>query len=271
MYTIVQKRKLAIDTFLIEIEAQEIAKKALSGQFVIVRINDQGERIPLTIADTSKKTITLIVQAIGKTTKLLATMKKSSTISNVTGPLGNPTNIQQYGNVCLVAGGLGIGAIYPVAKALKEKGNKTIVIIGAKSKKHLFWEDKLKEVSDKLLISTDDGSYGTKGFVTDLLKQQLKTKSLNFVFTVGPLIMMKAISDMTRQLVRTTASINTIMIDGIGMCGGCRLKYGSEIKFSCVDGPDFDAHKVDFNDLLKRNSVYQEEEKHACRCARIKV
>ncbi len=261
MFHLLQKKKLAEDTYLIEIEAPEIARKAKPGQFIILRINEKGERIPLTIADKSKKTITIVFLAVGKTTKILASMKKGDSINDVVGPLGNPTNIKEYGTVCLVAGGLGIAPIYLIAKALKEAKNHIITIIGAKSKKHLFWEEKLKGACDVLFIATDDGSKGKKGLVSDVLKQVMEEEKINLVMAIGPTIMMKVISDITRNKVKTIVSLNPIMIDGIGMCGCCRVTVNNKTKFACCDGPEFDGHKVEWDELINRNNSYRGEEK----------
>lgn len=265
MYNIVQKKKLAEDTYLVKITSPEIAKRAQPGNFVILRLDDKGERIPLTIADHDKRTITLVFQAIGKTTLDLARLKKGNSVLDLVGPLGNPTEIREFGTVCLVGGGLGIAPLYPIARAMKGAGNRLVIVIGAKSKKHLFWEDKLTKVSDQLVICTDDGSKGRQGFVTDAMRDLLR-KKLDLVIAIGPLVMMKAVSSMTRQLVKTVVSINSIMIDGIGMCGGCRLTVNNETKFSCVNGPEFNGHEVDWDGLINRNTLYKEEEKTVCRC-----
>jgi ferredoxin--NADP+ reductase len=265
MYRIVQKKKLAEDTFLVRIVAPSIAKRAKPGNFVILRLDDKGERIPLTVADQDKRTVTLVFQAVGKTTRELAKLKKGNGVLDLVGPLGNPTEIKEFGTVCLVGGGLGIAPLYPIAKAMKEAGNKVVIVIGARSKNNLFWEDKLAKVSNQLIICTDDGSKGRQGFVTDALRELLR-KKMDLVIAIGPLVMMKAVSSMTRQLVKTIVSINSIMIDGIGMCGGCRLTVNNETRFSCVDGPEFDGHGVDWDELINRNALYLEEEKTVCKC-----
>jgi ferredoxin--NADP+ reductase len=264
MFPILQKRKLAESTYLIEIEAAVIAKKAKAGQFVILRIDEKGERIPLTIADSSKKTITLVFLVVGKTTNQLSLLKKGDSLMDVVGPLGNPSKIQQYGNVVIIGGGLGIAPIYPVAKALKEARNKVTAVIGAKSKKYLFWEDHFKGVSDKVLVATDDGSKGKKGFVSEVLRELMQKEKIDLVIAIGPPIMMKAIADMTRNRIKTICSLNPIMIDGMGMCGGCRVIIKGEMKFACCDGPEFNAHQVDWQELMSRNKTYLNEEKCAC-------
>jgi NAD(P)H-flavin reductase len=264
MFKVLKKQKLAENTFMIEISAKDIAKKAKPGQFIILRIDEKGERIPLTIADSTKKSIILVVLKVGHTSERLSKLKKGDTILDFIGPLGNASEIDKYGNVCLIGGGLGIAPIYPIAKAMKEQGNKVITILGAKSKKHLFWQDKFKKISDKMIICTDDGSEGMKGFVSKAFEQSIRKERLNRVVCIGPPIMMKSISDISRQRVKTIVSLNPIMIDGIGMCGSCRVTVDGETKFACVDGPEFDAHKVDFHSLMHRNTRYDNiKKKHS--------
>ncbi len=256
MYKVLQKRKLAVDTFLLEISAKEIAAKAKPGQFIILRIDGKGERIPLTIADKTKRSIILVVLTVGHTTERLSKLKKGDKILDFIGPLGNASEIDKFGNVCVIGGGLGIAPVYTIAKALKEAGNKVITILGAKTKKHLFWEDKFTKISDKMIICTDDGSKGMKGFVTKAFEKTIRKDRLNKVFCIGPPIMMKAVADISKQRVKTIVSLNPIMVDGIGMCGSCRVTVDGETKFACVDGPEFDAHKVDFDSLINRNTRY---------------
>ncbi|MBD3163862.1 sulfide/dihydroorotate dehydrogenase-like FAD/NAD-binding protein [Candidatus Woesearchaeota archaeon] len=262
MFKVLQKKKLAENTFMLQVKAGDIAGKAKPGQFIILRIDEKGERVPLTIADTTKSTVTLVVLKVGHTSERLSKLKKGYTILDFIGPLGNPSRIEKYGNVCLVAGGLGIAPMYPIAKALKEKGNRVIAVIGAKTKKHLFWEDKFEKISDKMVICTDDGSRGIKGFVTAAFEKSIKKDKLNKVFCIGPPVMMKAVSDISRRRVKTTVSLNPIMVDGIGMCGSCRVTVAGRTKFACVDGPEFDAHKVDFDSLIHRNTRYDKIKKH---------
>ncbi len=263
MSDILKKKKLGENIYLMDVEAPDIAKKARPGQFVILRIDEKGERIPLTIADYDKKKITLVFLVVGHTTERLSQLKKGDKLLDFVGPLGKPSLIKDYGTVCMVGGGLGIAPIYPIAKALK-KNNKIITIIGAKTKKHLFWEDKFKDISDKLLVATDDGSKGHKGFVTELLKNVLEKNKANLVIAIGPPIMMKVISKQTRGRVKTIVSLNPIMVDGMGMCGGCRVVVDGQTKFACVDGPEFDGHKVNWDELINRNQMYGAEE-HKCR------
>jgi ferredoxin--NADP+ reductase len=263
MYKIKEKKVLAENTILIKIIAPEIAKKARAGNFIILRIDEKGERIPLTISDYDNNTITIVFLVVGKTTNDLSSLSKGDYILDVVGPLGNAIEVEKYGTVVFVGGGLGIAAIYPQLRALK-KLNKVISIIGARTKELLFLVDKIKENSDETIICTDDGSFGRKGFVTEALKDLIENEKIDRVVAIGPPIMMKAVSEVTRdKKIKTIASINTIMVDGIGMCGSCRVRVDNEIKFACVDGPEFDAHQVDWDEFLKRNLRYKEEE-HEC-------
>jgi len=264
MFPILKKQKLAENSYMIEIEASDIARKAKPGQFIILRIDEHGERIPLSIADISKKSITIIFLVAGKTTEQLSKLKKGDFILNFVGPLGNPTELKKLGHVCLVGGGIGVASLYIIAKAFREQGNKITIIIGARTKDLLITEDKLKEVSDKLLIATDDGSKGKKGFVTDVLKGVIDKSKIDLVFAVGPVIMMSAVSKLTYKRIRTVVSLNPIMVDGTGMCGSCRVSIDGETKFACVDGPEFNADLVNWDELINRNSVYEEEE-HKCK------
>ena len=270
MPVILTKKDLAQQVKLFVISAPEIAKKALPGQFVVVRLDETGERIPLTIADMDpvKGTITLVVQEVGYTTKKMGKLNKGDNISDLVGPLGHPSHIENVGTVIGIAGGVGIAPLYPVLRAFKQKGNSTISIIGSRSKELLFWEDKMRTISDTVYITTDDGSYGKKGLVIDPLKELIqKGTSINLVFAVGPAIMMRAVAEVTRpHNIHTIVSLNPIMIDATGMCGGCRVSIGGKTKFACVDGPEFDAHEVDFDLLLHRQKMYLEEEKkHKCK------
>ena len=266
MNEIVKKQKLAKDIHLIQVKSPLVAKNAKPGQFVMLQIDDKGERIPLSIADFDKTSITLIFATVGKTTKDLAKMKKGDSILHFSGPLGNPTKIAEFGTVCLVGGGFGIAPLYPIAKAMKKAGNQVIIIVGVRDKKLLFWEDLLKKTADELIITTDNGSKGIKGFATDALLQVMKKKRMNLVITIGPPVMMESVAKATFQRVKTIASLNSIMLDGTGMCGSCRVKIGEEVKFACVDGPEFNAHEVDWATVVNRNKRYEEHEKHICRC-----
>lgn len=252
----------------ISLFAPDIAAKAKPGEFVVFIVNEYGERVPLTVvnADKEKGCITLIFQEAGFSTMALGKMDIGDSLYALSGPLGHATAIKNYGQVILVGGGVGIAEIYPVAKALKNIGNHVTVILGARTKDILILEKELREASSEILVATDDGSYGRKGFTTDIL-QELLTKSRDYalVYAVGPIPMMKRIAAVTGNFnIPTTVSLNAIMIDGTGMCGCCRVTIGNEVKFTCVDGPEFDAHLVNWDELEKRNRVYLNKEKHLC-------
>jgi len=277
VYEILEKQTLSDVTKLMVVSAPQVAHKARPGQFVIVRNDERGERIPLTIADFDRQagTITLIFQEVGKSTMQMGTMKVGDAFATVAGPLGHPTEIENYGTVVCVGGGVGIAPIYPIARGLKEAGNHVISIIGARSKNLLFWEDKMRAASDELIVCTDDGSYARKALVTEPLKELLEARpgQIARVWAIGPAIMMKFVSLTTQPYkVPTIVSLNTIMIDGTGMCGGCRVLLEDGAQFVCVDGPEFDGHKVDWNNLLARQAYYRDEERlavekwqHECR------
>lgn len=276
MYRIVRKQVLAPTVTRFDIEAPFIARKRKAGNFVMIRVENNGERIPLTIADgdPARGTITLIVQAIGKTTKLLCSKNEGEEVLDVVGPLGNPTPITQIGHVVCVGGGVGTAELYPIAKALRDAGNSVTAIVGARTRDLVILEEEMRAIADATHVTTDDGTYGRRGFVTDQLKDILDNgNAVGAVFAIGPLPMMKAVADLTRPYgVHTLVSLNTIMVDGTGMCGGCRVSIGGEMKFACVDGPEFDGHKVDFNELMMRNRTYVElerisDERHRCRLA----
>jgi ferredoxin--NADP+ reductase len=265
---IINKKEIAPNVKLFDIYAPDIAKKCLPGNFIILMTSEQGERIPLTINDydRSKGTIRIIVQEVGKTTQELGEMDKGDTLPNLMGPLGHPSEIEYFGKVVCIGGGVGNAVVYPVARELKNKGNEIIGIIGAKTKELVILENEMKKICSNLYITTDDGSYGKKGFVTDALNEVLSAEKINRVIAIGPIIMMKKVSEITKQKnIPTIVSLNPIMIDGTGMCGGCRVSVGNETKFACVDGPEFDGHKVDFDELIHRNNRFQEEEKHECK------
>jgi ferredoxin--NADP+ reductase len=277
MYKILEKQALSDVTKLMVVEAPQVARKAKPGQFVIVRVDEPGERIPLTIADFDRDagTITLIFQEVGKSTMQMGTLKPRDELITVAGPLGHPTEIEKYGTVVMVGGGVGIAPTFPIARALKEAGNTVISIIGARNKSLLFWEDRMRAVSDELIICTDDGSYGRKAVVTEPLKELLDARkgAIVRVWAIGPAVMMKFVAMATKPYnVKTIVSLNTIMIDGTGMCGGCRVVLDEGAQFVCVDGPEFDAHKVNWDILLSRLRFYGEQErlaverwKHQCR------
>lgn len=266
MFKILEKQVLTPEIKLMVIDAPRVARKAKAGQFVILRINDQGERIPLTIADfdPEKGTVTIIFQEVGKTTMMLGEMEAGDTILDFVGPLGKEMEEKNFGHVVCVGGGVGIAPTFPKARALKEAGNRVTSIIGARTASMLFWEDKMREVSDKLYVTTDDGSYGEKGFVTTVLERVLEQEKVDLVIAVGPVMMMKMTSLLTKKHgVPTLVSLNPIMVDGTGMCGCCRVSVNGQCKFTCVDGPIFDGHAVDFDELLSRQRIYLEEEKRA--------
>ena len=265
MYKILVKQQLAPSVQLFEVEAPLIAKKAQPGQFVILRINEDGERIPLTIADFNREkgTITIIFQEVGASTTELGLLNEQDTILDLVGPLGKPTHIEKLGTVVCVGGGIGIAPVYPIARGMKEAGNEVISIIGARSEDILIYEQEMAAVSDELIITTDDGSKGLKALVTQPLKELLDSdKTISLVVAIGPVIMMKFVAETTRAYgVPTVVSLNPIMVDGTGMCGGCRVSVGNENKFACVDGPEFDGHKVDFDLLMARQRMYKPHEK----------
>jgi len=268
VYKILKKEVLSDVTKLMDIEAPHVARKARAGQFIIVRIDEQGERIPLTIADYNRDEglITIIFQEVGKSTMQLGKLEPGETVASFAGPLGHPTEIDNYGTVVCVGGGVGVAPIYPIAKALKETGNTVISIIGARNKSLLFWEEKMRAVSSELIVCTDDGSHGRKSLVTEPLTEILKNsdRKVAHVWAIGPAIMMKFVAAATKPFaVPTTVSLNTIMIDGTGMCGGCRVLLDDGARFVCVDGPEFNGHKVDWDNLLSRLQFYREEERAA--------
>ena len=267
MYKIIEKKVLNSYVTELKIEAPFIAKKVQPGQFVIIRIDEKGERIPLTVADFDKQkgSITIIFHAIGYTTKKLSQMNEGEFILNCVGPLGKPTEFDSPKNVVVIGGGAGCAIAYPSAKYLFNKGIDTKIIAGFRNKDFVILEDEMKNVSNEL-FTTDDGSYGEKGFVTDILKEIIENETIDLVIAIGPIPMMKFVSDITKKKgIKTIVSLNPIMIDGTGMCGGCRVKVGGETKFACVDGPEFDGHLVDFDELIHRNSFYKEEEDHICK------
>jgi len=267
MFLIKEARFLAPDIKLLEIQAPRVAQKRKAGQFVIVRVHEHGERIPLTIADSdaTQGTITLIVQGVGKTTKLINMLKAGDALLDVVGPLGQPSDIRSFGTVVVIGGGVGTATAYPTAVSMKQAGNHVISIIGAKTKEMLILESQMRRTSDVLYVMTDDGSYGEKGFVTQKLRQLIdQGQPIDHVLAIGPIPMMYAVAETTRPYhIRTVVSLNPIMIDGTGMCGGCRVLVGGENRFACVDGPEFDAHAVDFRVLAQRNELYRPQEREA--------
>lgn len=287
MYRITAKEELSPVTKLFKVRAPEVARKAQPGQFVILRASERGERIPLTVADFDRDAgeITLVFQEVGKTTKLLGTMQVGDELASFTGPLGRPTEIENYGTVICVGGGVGIALTYPIARALKDAGNTVISIIAARTESLMFWQDKMREVSHEfadgkmegLIVCTDDGTCGIKALAPEPLKEILASgRKVDRIWAIGPAVMMKFTALATRPFgVKTYVSLNSIMVDGTGMCGACRVEVGGETKFVCVDGPEFDGHEVDWGLLLERQRFYLEQEKqalqlfekeHECRC-----
>ena len=266
MYRITAREDLSPVTKLFKVEAPEVARKAKAGQFVIIRIDEQGERVPLTVADYDRQSgeITLVFQEVGKTTKQLGQMKPGDELASFVGPLGRPTDIEKFGTVMCVGGGVGIAPIYPIARALREAGNYVISIIGARNVSLLFWEDKMRSVSDELTVCTDDGSYARKALVPEPMKEILAARKVDMIWAIGPAIMMKFAALATLPFgVKTIVSLNSIMVDGTGMCGACRVEVGGKTRFVCVDGPEFDGHQVDWGLLLERQRIYLEQEKRA--------
>ena len=274
-YTILEKKQIAPQVHLMKVLASDVAKAAKAGQFIILRIDETSERIPLTIADfnADEGSVTIIFQEMGKTTKQLAGMTDADVLQDFVGPLGKPADVRKLGTVILVGGGVGIAPVYPQVKAYRDAGNKVISIIGARNKDLLILEDEMRAASDELYVATDDGSKGHHGFVTEVAKNILDSgEKIARIVVIGPPILMKVAAGMTAPYgVETIVSLNPIMIDGTGMCGGCRVSVGGETRFACVDGPEFDAHKVDFNLLMSRLGLYRSEEaqcqeNHNCTC-----
>ena len=265
MFPIIDARPLGNGVKQFEIAASRIARAQKPGQFVIIRLHEHGERIPLTIkgSDPKRGTITLVVQAIGKTTTELNALQTGDAILDVVGPLGKPSEIERFGTAVVIGGGVGTAIALPTARALKEAGNHVITIIGARSKDLLILEKEVRAVSDETFVMTDDGSYGDKGLVTDKLRA-LISEGIDYVLAIGPIPMMRAVAEVTREAkIRTVVSLNSIMVDGTGMCGGCRVVVNGKSEFACVDGPEFDAHTVDFQVLAQRNAMYRQQEKES--------
>ncbi len=278
MFRIVDKKQLSPNVFRMELRAERIAKAYRPGQFVILRVDPKGERIPLTIAnaDVEKGLITLIIQTLGYSTRRLCRLNAGDSILDLAGPLGRPTELEKFGHVVLVGGGVGTAVIYPQAKALKEMGNYVTAIMGGRTRELVILEDELRAICDGVIACTDDGSYGKKGFVTTALQEVIDKSEpkVDAVMAAGPVMMMKAISDLTRpDGIKTIVSLNPIMVDGTGMCGGCRVTVGGKTLFACVDGPEFDGHQVDFKELADRLGTYrnaeksmlEKEESHECK------
>ena len=265
MYRILKKQELSPGILEYDIEAPRVAKKALPGQFIVLRVNEEGERVPLTIADfdREKGIVTILFQVVGASTGLLASLQEGDSILDFVGPLGQPSELSDHmGTVVFVGGGIGVAPVYPIARAAHELGNKVISILGAKTKDILIFEERMRAISDEVLITTDDGSYGIKGFVTNAIEELIKRgEKIDQVTAIGPGVMMKSVAEATRPYgIKTVVSLNPIMVDGTGMCGGCRVQVGEETKFACVDGPEFDGHLVDFQGLMARGKMYRTQE-----------
>lgn len=265
MYRILKKQELSPGILEYDIEAPRVAKKALPGQFIVLRVNEEGERVPLTIADfdREKGIVTILFQVVGASTELLASLQEGDSILDFVGPLGQPSELSNHmGTVVFVGGGIGVAPVYPIARAAHELGNKVISILGAKTKDILIFEERMRAISDEVLITTDDGSYGIKGFVTNAIEKLIKRgEKIDQVTAIGPGVMMKSVAEATRPYgIKTIVSLNPIMVDGTGMCGGCRVQVGEETKFACVDGPEFDGHLVDFHGLMARGRMYRTQE-----------
>ncbi len=263
-YKILSKKEICPNQYEITIDAPYVVRNAQAGQFIIFRVEEEGERVPLTIADVNKEKgeLTLVFMAVGYSTKKLAQLEVGDELVDLVGPLGKPTHIENYGTAVCVAGGYGAAPCYLISKALKEAGNKVYMISGARTKDLLFWEDKMKQACTELYMTTDDGSHGIKGFGTTVLKDIIDREKVDYVIAVGPMPMMRAVAELTRDKgIYTEASMNPIMVDGTGMCGACRVTVGGETKFACVDGPDFDAHKIDFDEVINRTRIYKDQER----------
>lgn len=274
MYRILDREDLTSEIHLLKIEAPRVAKKAQAGQFIIVRIDEKGERIPLTIADWDGKegSVTIVFMEVGTSTRKLASLNIGDSIVDFVGPLGRPTEIEQFGTVACVAGGFAIATIMPIARTMRKAGNRVVSIMGFRTKNLVFWEERLDSVSDELIVTTDDGSYKRKGLVTEPLKELLQETRIERVIAIGPTVMMKFCSLTTKPFgVKTIVSLNPIMVDGTGMCGCCRVSVSGETKFACVDGPDFDGHEVDWDLLMKRQRTYLDEEKESLELWKKKV
>lgn len=267
MYQIVAKKTLAPAIHEYEILAPKVAKKAKAGQFIIVRVDENGERIPLTIADYNREagTITIVFAEAGYSTKKLGKLNAGDAVHDFVGPLGVPSHVDKFGKVVMVAGGVGVAPVYPIARDMLAAENHVVGIMGARNKDLIFWEDRMKEACSELLVTTDDGSYVRKGFVTDVLREYIEKEGKpDLVMAIGPLPMMRAVCNVTKEYdVKTMVSLNSIMVDGTGMCGACRVTIGGETKFVCVDGPEFDGHLVDFEEQFTRSRQYKAEEQHA--------
>jgi ferredoxin--NADP+ reductase len=263
-YKILSKKEICPNQYELVVEAPYVVRNAKAGQFIIFRAEENGERVPLTIADVNKDTgaLTIVFMAVGYSTKKLAQLNVGDEVPDIVGPLGKPTDIKKYGTVVCLAGGYGAAPCYLIAKAFKDAGNKVYMIMGARNKDLIFWADKMKNACTELFITTDDGSLGEKGFVTGVLERLMNSEKIDYAIAVGPMPMMRAVANLTKDKgIYTEASMNPIMVDGTGMCGACRVTVDGVVKFACVDGPDFDAHKIDFDEVINRTKIYKDIEK----------
>jgi ferredoxin--NADP+ reductase len=269
MFQILEARFLAPDVKLFRIQAPRVAGKRQAGQFLILRVHEHGERIPITIADSDARRgdVTIVVQGVGKTTKLLNSLEAGDSVLDLVGPLGKPSEVERFGTACVIGGGVGAAIAYPTAVALKQAGNRVVSILGGRTRDLVILEDEIRRTSDVLHVTTDDGSHGEKGLVTDKLSALLAAgERIDYVLAIGPIPMMRAVAETTRPHgIRTVVSLNSVMVDGTGMCGGCRVIADGKIQFACVDGPEFDAHRVDFQNLANRNAMYREMEARSLR------
>ena len=266
-YKILSKRELCPNQYEITVHAPFVVRNAKPGQFIIFRVEENGERVPLTIADVDKTTgaLTLVFMAVGYSTKKLAELNVGDELVDIVGPLGQPTHIKKYGTVVCLAGGYGAAPCYLIAKAFKDAGNKVYMIMGARTKELIFWQEKMQNACNELFITTDDGTLGEKGFVTQVLEKIMDRETVDYAIAVGPMPMMRAVANLTKtKNIYTEASMNPIMVDGTGMCGACRVTVGGETKFACVDGPDFNAHEIDFDEVINRTRIYKDQERKRC-------
>ena len=266
-YKILSKKELCPNQYELTVHAPFVVRNAKAGQFIIFRVEENGERVPLTIADVDKTTgaLTLVFMAVGYSTKKLAELNVGDELVDIVGPLGQPTHIKNYGTVVCLAGGYGAAPCYLIAKAFKDAGNKVYMIMGARTKELIFWQEKMQNACNELFITTDDGSLGEKGFVTQVLEKIMNRETVDYAIAVGPMPMMRAVANLTKtKNIYTEASMNPIMVDGTGMCGACRVTVGGETKFACVDGPDFNAHEIDFDEVINRTGIYKDQERKRC-------
>lgn len=266
-YKILSKKELCPNQYELTVHAPFVVRNAKAGQFIIFRVEENGERVPLTIADVDKTTgaLTLVFMAVGYSTKKLAELNVGDELADIVGPLGQPTHIKNYGTVVCLAGGYGAAPCYLIAKAFKDAGNKVYMIMGARTKELIFWQEKMQNACNELFITTDDGSLGEKGFVTQVLEKIMNRETVDYAIAVGPMPMMRAVANLTKtKNIYTEASMNPIMVDGTGMCGACRVTVGGETKFACVDGPDFNAHEIDFDEVINRTGIYKDQERKRC-------